>query len=451
MTRLRLSILYFLQFGIWGCYLTSLGQFLGASGLGKDIAWFYAAIGIVSIVTPPLLGRLADKLSNPQYLLAGCHAIAALLMLTLWGYAKGSESLNFISTYSLYLGFLSFYMPTMALSNTVSFRIIDQSGGSTVTSFPRIRIWGTVGFIAAMWFVNSAYIDNGAIHFTLSDSVDTGHLRFQYNSMQLFCSGIMGILTSIYSLSLPLKTGASVERTACSGRNENIIIATRRLCKVKRAGIFLIFVILAGVCLQISNGYATPYITHFIARPEYRSSLAAGNATMLFSLSQISEALCVLLVGISLKRIGIKWVYAIGLLAWCGRFLMLGTGNPDSGLWLLIGSMLIYGISFNFITIAGHLYIQQIAPADMKGLAQGIMMFMSNGIGATTGIFIAGSIVNHWCRWEFINIGDTAVRLFMGEWLWPWLIFAVYAFVIAVAWLFINQLFARKHLKVSNK
>ena len=427
----KLSLLYFLQFAVWGCYLTSLGQFLGAGGIGKDIAWFYAAIGIVSILTPSLFGRLADKTSSPQRLLSACHLVAAFFMITLWLYAEHHSQLDFLPSYLLYLGFLAFYMPTMALANTVSFRLLENCGKNTVTTFPHIRIWGTVGFVAAMWFVNSAYISDGMLRFTLNDSSDPGHLRFQYNAMQLLCSGIMGIICGGYALSLP---SAAVSRSQSpEKRGAGMIEAIGKLFRLKEAGLFLLFVIFSGVCLQISNGFATPFITHFTAYPEYSGSLAAGNATMLFSLSQISEAFCILLVGISMKWKGIRWVYALGLLAWSVRFLLLGTGNPGEGLWMLVGSMLVYGIAFNFITIAGHLYIQQIAPKEVKGLAQGVMMFMSNGIGATTGILIAGAIVNHWCHWEMVSVGEKSLRLFMGEWSIPWLIFAGYAFLIALA------------------
>lgn len=430
----RLSLLYFLQFGVWGCYLTCFGQFLGAGGLGGDIAWFYAAIGIVSILTPSLLGRLADRTGRPELLLAICHLLAAATMLGMWHYGMTHPRLDFKVFYPLYLLFLSLYMPTMALANTTTFGLLTQAGQSTVTRFPAIRIWGTVGFVAAMWFVNSAYWTDGALHFTLSDNADAGHMRFQYNAMQLLCSGIMGLLTAAYALTLP-----KVERTAVvqTANKLSLIASLRKMFASREIAVFLVFVVFSGVCLQISNGFVTPFITHFAGLPAYADSLASGNATMLFSLSQISEAACILLVGIYLNSKGIRWVYAIGLLAWSLRFLMLGTGNPASGLWLLIGSMLVYGIAFNFITIAGHLYIQQVAPDGMKGFAQGLMMFMSNGIGATTGVIAAGAIVNKWCSWQMVTLPDssTTMRLFMGDWSYPWLIFAAYALLATIAWL----------------
>ncbi|MDE6018614.1 MAG: MFS transporter [Muribaculaceae bacterium] len=440
--KARLSLLYLLQFGVWGCYLTSFGQFLGSGGIGGKIAWFYAAIGLVSIITPSLLGRLADRTGRPERLLGLCHLGAAIIMLAMWRYGINHTQLDFNVFYPLYLLFLALYMPTMALANTATFGLLTQSGHNTVTSFPSIRIWGTVGFVAAMWFVNSAYWHDGSLGFSLSDNGTVGHMRFQYNAMQLLCSGTMGILASLYSFSLPslkpIKNTAPTSQSAGVSLKESI----QMIFSKREIAIFLVFVVLSGVCLQISNGFVTPFITHFNGFAEYADSFASGNATMLFSLSQVSEAVCILLVGISLKWKGIRYVYAIGLLAWALRFFMLGVGNPGDGLWLLVGSMLVYGVAFNFITIAGHLYIQQVAPANMKGFSQGLMMFMSNGVGATVGTLAAGAIVNRWCHWQMIDISGSgmSMRLFMGDWIYPWSIFAAYAFAVTLLWL----LFFRK-------
>ncbi len=436
--KARLSLLYFLQFGVWGCYLTSFGQFLGSGGIGSKIAWFYAAIGLVSIITPSLLGRLADRTGRPERLLGICHILAAFVMLAMWRYGMTHPQLEFNVFYPLYLLFLALYMPTMALANTTAFGLLTQSGHNTVTSFPSIRIWGTVGFVAAMWFVNCAYWNDGSLGFSFSEEGIVGHLRFQYNAMQLLCSSIMGVMTSLYSFSLPsLKSQQRDSELTTSNKKIPFKDSLKMMFSKREIAIFLVFVIFSGVCLQISNGFVTPFITHFSGVAQYAASFASGNATMLFSLSQISEAVCILLVGISLKWKGIRYVYAVGLFAWALRFFMLGVGNPGDGLWLLIGSMLVYGIAFNFITIAGHLYIQQVAPSNMKGFAQGLMMFLSNGIGATFGTVAAGSIVNKWCHWEMVNISGAGVpmRLFMGEWIYPWCIFAAYAFVVMLMWL----------------
>lgn len=441
--KMRLSLLYFLQFSVWGCYLTCFGQLLGAGGLGSGIAWFYAAIGLVSILTPPLMGRLADHTGKPDTLLALCHLGASVAMFLMWIYAAGRTHLEFHVFYPLYLLFLALYMPTMALANTLTFGMLARAGRNPVTAFPSIRIWGTIGFVAAMWFVNSAWWDGTRFGFAFNDESDAGHLRFQYNAMQLFCAGVAGLIVAGYVFlikgkRIPLSAhNTEVSGQTSDGKVRHTLASSFRKILGRETALFLIFAILAGVCMQISNGFATPYITHFTGMAEYAGSLASGNATMLFSLSQISEGICILLVGLSMKRYGMKAVYAAGLIAWSLRFLLLGEGNPGSGLWMLVASMIIYGIAFNFVTIAGHLYIQQKAPEGMKGFAQGLIMFMSNGIGATFGTLAAGRIVNGWCEWELVTIpgSGTQMRLFMGDWEIPWLIFATYAAVVALAWL----------------
>ena len=434
--RARLSILYFLQFGVWGCYLTCFGQLLGAGGLGRDIAWFYATVGIVSIITPALMGHLADRCVKPVTLLAICHGVAAAAMTGAWIYAQRHPVLEFRVFFPLYLLFLAFYMPTMALANTVSFGILKSRGQRPVDAFPSIRVWGTVGFVAAMWFVNCAYWHDGVFGFAFSDLHPAGQFRFQFTSMQLLCAGIMGVMTALYALSLPHASLAAGEKN----QGRFILLQGslwRKFFGNSTVRIFLVFAALSGVCMQISNGFATPFISHFTGISEYVGSHASGNATMLFSLSQISEALCLLLVGGALKKYGIRTVFAVGGLAWGLRFLFFSGGNPSEGLWMLVASMLVYGIGFNFITIAGHLYMEQVSEKGTVGFGQGVMMLMSNGVGATAGTLVAGSIINHCCHWEMVEVGGGSgvMRLFMGEWQWPWLIFGIYALLMTMAWL----------------
>lgn len=442
----RLSILYFLQFAVWGSYLTSFGQFLGSGGLGMDIAWFYAAVGLVSIVTPALFGHLADRAFPAVRLLALCHFLAACAIIGAWLYAERHPMLQFGEFFPIYLIFLAFYLPTMALSNTATFAIVKSRGFAPAETFPSIRVWGTMGFVAAMWMVNSTYFHNGTLGWTLSESHPMAAFRFQYTSMQLLCAGAFGLLTALYALTLP----APIEYNSRTIHNHYIRANLRDVSyffvspqsakhsgrRISPIGIFLIFAAFTGVCMQISNGFATPFISHFIGEPQYFSSFAAGNATMLFSLSQISEAFCILLVGRSLKKFGIGVVFGAGIFAWVLRFLFFGIGNPGEGVIFLILSMIVYGIAFNFITIAAHLFIEQVSSHKNKGLGQGLLMLMSNGVGATVGTICAGAIINRWCQWQTVTTSaGSQMRLFIGEWQMPWLIFAGYAAVVLAAWL----------------
>ena len=434
--RGRLSVLYFLQFAVWGCYLSCFGQLLGAGGLGPDIQWVYAAVGIVSLLTPSLMGHFADRFVPSLRLLGLCHLCASVIMMGAWIYASSRPHYSFWPFFLIYLGFLAFYMPTMALANTTTFALLKTRGQQPVDHFPIIRVWGTLGFVAAMWFVNSAYIFDGTFGFTLSDMNPAAPHRFQYTSMQLFTSSILGLLTALYTLTLPL---TPVPHPGKSSSFSDIFgLKAFKLFKLPEVRTFLIFAVFTGVCLQISNGYAIPYINHFMALEEYLGSLAAGNATLLFSLSQMSEAAFILITGIAMKRMGFKWVIFCALGAWCLRFLFLGFGNPGDGIWWLIMSMIIYGVAFNFFNIAGHIYMDQKSDHTTRGFGQGLLMMMSNGIGATGGMIAAGAIINHYCQWEMVAspAGTGMMRLFMGDWYWPWIIFAAYSLGVGLLFIF---------------
>lgn len=430
----RLSFLYFLQFAVWGCYLSCFGQLLGAGGLGSDIQWFYAAVGIVSLLTPSLLGHLADSFFPSVRLLGLCHLCASIFMMGAWIYTSMTPHFSFWPLFLIYLGFLAFYMPTMALSNTTTFALLKLNGYRPVDRFPVIRVWGTLGFVAAMWFVNSAYIYDGNFGFTLNDLNPAASSRFQYTQMQLLTSSILGLLTSLYTLTIPATPVPNPGKS--SSLSDIFGIKAFKLFKLPDVRTFLIFAVFTGVCLQISNGYAIPFINHFMAFKEFMGSLAAGNATMLFSLSQLSEAAFILITGLAMKKIGFKWVILTALFAWCLRFLFLGIGNPGDGLWWLILSMIIYGIAFNFFNIAGHIYMDQKSDHTTRGFGQGLLMMMSNGIGATGGMIAAGAIVNHFCSWEMVKApSGNMMRLFMGEWIVPWVIFAGYALIVGLLFL----------------
>ena len=202
--KVRLAVMNFLQFAIWGAYLTCIGNYLGAVGMGDLIPWFYSIQGLVSIFMPAIMGILGDKVIQPQKLLGICHFIAGATMLSCWymGYSAAETGVtpDRVAMVAIYTISVAFYMPTLALSNTVAFSLLKRNGYDAVSDFPPIRVLGTVGFIATMWFVNCAVIDaDGNFFFTLEKNA----ARFQYTYMQLFVSGALGILMAVYSFLLP--------------------------------------------------------------------------------------------------------------------------------------------------------------------------------------------------------------------------------------------------------
>lgn len=428
MLKLRLIILNFLQFAIWGAYLTCLGQYVGAAGLGSDIALFYSVQGMVSIFMPALMGILADRWIPVNRVLGICHLLVALFMGAAWWYGHTHPQLEFAPFFTLYTLSVAFYMPTIALANSTAFKALKMKGYDTVAAFPPIRTLGTVGFIASMWFVNSVYYHAGEWGFTLSDANPMSTYRFQYTDMQLLASAVLGLILGVFAFTLPV---SPVDRSAAQGRSvaDTLGLSAFRLFADRRMALFFVFSMLLGVALQITNGFATTFITSFKGVEQYASTFGANNATLLTSLSQVSEALCILLIPFCLRRFGIKRVMLIAMLAWVLRFEFFAIGNPGPGVWLFILSMIVYGVAFDFFNVSGALFVEQETSERVKSSAQGLFMLMTNGIGASVGTLIAGAVVNRYVSWQTMPDGRSYM---LGDWSTPWTIFALYALVVAV-------------------
>ena len=430
--KLRLALMNFLEFAVWGAYLTSMGNYLGVAGLGSQISWFYAIQGIVSIFMPTLMGIVADRYMQPQRVLGMCHLLAGAFMLCCWwmgvhagfGQEIGSKSM-FITMYTLSV---DFFMPTIALANTTAFTILKNNGMDTVTDFPPIRVLGTIGFIATMWFVNCAVWEDGSFSFTLADNAH----KFQYTYMQFFVSGILSLVLFAYCFTLP--ECHVVKRQGKVSLAESFGLNAFKLFKTRKMALFFIFSALLGMCLQVTNGYAGPFITSFkgSADAAVASSFAANNATLLTSISQISEALCILMIPFFLKRFGIKVVMLMSMFAWVFRFGFFGVGNPAMpGVILFILSCIVYGVAFDFFNVSGGIFVDQECEPSVKASAQGLFMMMTNGVGATIGTLAAGEIVNHFCTWK-----DGYLQ---GDWATCWFIFAAFALVVGVAFAMVFQ------------
>ena len=423
--KFRLSLMNFLEFAVWGAYLTCMGNYLGVAGLGDKISWFYAIQGIVSIFMPTLMGIVADKYIQPQRLLGLCHLAAGGFMLGCWwlglqagfGNELADKSL-FITLYTLSV---AFFMPTIALSNTAAFTILKNNSLDTVKDFPPIRVLGTVGFIVTMWFVNCAVWQDGSFSMTLADSA----YKFQYTYMQFFVSGILSIVLCFYCFTLPECKVVVKEKVSLI---ESLGLNAFKLFKSRNMALFFIFSALLGMCLQVTNGYAGPFITSFkgSADAAVASSFAANNATLLTSISQISEALCILMIPFFLKRYGIKIVMLMSMFAWVFRFGFFGVGNPAMpGVIMFILSCIVYGVAFDFFNVSGGIFVDQECEPSIKASAQGLFMMMTNGVGATVGTLAAGEIVNHYCYWEN--------GFLQGEWTTCWFIFAAFALAVGIS------------------
>jgi NHS family nucleoside permease-like MFS transporter len=397
--KVRLALLNFLEFAVWGAYLTCMGIYLSNIGMASHIGSFFAMQGIVSIFMPALMGIIADRWVPAQRLLGLCHLVAgAFMILAAWyGHVQGQNA-QYAVLFSIYSLSVAFYMPTLALTNSVAYSALTQAGLDTVRDFPPIRVLGTVGFICSMWFVDL--------------------MGFKASEMQFVVSGVLSVVLFVYTFSLPscpVSKGGDRKSLA-----DALGLQAFSLFRQKKMAIFFIFSMLLGVSLQITNGFATPFIESFAKVPEYMDTFGVKHSVILYSISQMSETLCILMIPFFMRHYGIKNVMLIAMFAWVLRFGLLGAGNPGSGVWMFVASMIIYGVAFDFFNISGSLFVDKSTDPHLRSSAQGLFMLMTNGLGATIGSFAAQAIVDH-------NTIDGVTT-----WQPCWYSFALYALVVGV-------------------
>jgi NHS family xanthosine MFS transporter len=416
--RLQLTALSFLQFFVWGIWLISLGGYMFANfnnpvdpNLGLKVGQTYGTMGWASLFMPALMGILADKYVRAEILLGICHlfAGAGLYYASTVDSASGMIWAIFIVS--------CFYMPTISLSNSVSYTLLSNNNFDVQKAFAPIRVWGTVGFIVAEWAVDL--------------------LGWTRNNNQFYFAAAAEVCVAMYCLTLP--------RVAINRSKEKRSLVTRlgldafQLFKSPKMAKFFLFAMLLGAALQITNMFGNPFLGDFGKDPQYADSFAVKHSNILISLSQISETLFILAIPFFLRRFGIKQVMLISMIAWVFRFGLFGIGNPGSGLILLILSMIVYGMAFDFFNISGSLFVDREAKPGIRASAQGLFMLMTNGLGAILGGLFAGKVVDYF--------SDAA-----GHKDWPniWFTFAGYALLIAIAFVFIFKYKhnPREHLEI---
>ena len=456
--QLRLIVMNFLEFAVWGAYLTSMGRYLGAHGMVVNIGWFYSIQGIVSLFMPALMGIVADRWMQAQKVLSLCHGSAGFFMCAagMYAFTSGAD-VAFAPLFTLYTLSVAFFMPTIALTNSVAFNALVKAGMDTVKDFPPIRVFGTVGFIATMWVVD------------IVGAMDT--------PAQFVISGGLSLVLAAYSLTLPAceinKTEGKVDMVEALG------LKAFALFKQKKMALFFIFSMLLGMCLQVTNGYANPFLGSFEYFSEWSNTFGVQHSGILISISQICEALCILTIPFFLKRFGIKNVMFMAMLAWVFRFGFFGAGNPGfPGVLLFVLSCIVYGFAFDFFNISGALYVDQETAPAQRSSAQGLFMMMTNGLGATIGTLTAQAIVNKTVPmidkttefdtlgvvrdadgaidWQNIaadklpQIHEAASNMWAG-WQEAWYIFAGFALVVAVSfWFMFPKTPVNKNLEVKH-
>jgi NHS family xanthosine MFS transporter len=400
----RLIAMNFLQFFVWGSWLISLGGYMivTLNFTGVEVGSIFSTMGIASLFMPAIMGIISDRFYNAEKVLGFCHIIGALLMFL------ASNVSDYPTLYIIMLFNSMFYMPTIALSNTVSYNALEKSGLDIIKSFPPIRVWGTIGFIAAMWLVDL--------------------LGWTKSPMQLYVSGGSALILGLYAFTMPKRPPLRSSDTKSFANSVGLDAFV--LFKSNKMAIFFIFSMFLGAALQITNLFGGSFLDDF--KTLYPGTFGVEHPNLLLSISQISETLFILTIPFFLQKFGIKKVMLFSIIAWVFRFGLFAVGNPGGGLFLLILSMIIYGMAFDFFNISGSLFVEREADPKIRASAQGLFMIMTNGLGAFFGGILSGWVV------DYFTTGG------VRDWQSIWFSFAGYALVLAIVFPII---FKYKHTK----
>lgn len=406
-TKLRLTILNFLQFFIWGAWLITVGNywFINKQWSPEQFGAIFSTMGIASLFMPTLTGIIADRWINAERLYGILHLFGGLALLYLPQIDDPGTFFNVI------LVAMICYMPTIALANTISYNILKSSKLDVVKDFPPIRVWGTIGFILAMWTTNL--------------------LGFKASENQFYIGAIAAFVVAVYAFTLP-QCKPQNKGNKNAGILETLGLDAFRLFKNYKMAVFFAFSMLLGAALQLTNMYGDVFLSSFERIPEYADSFVVRQSTIIMSISQISETLFILAIPFFLKRFGIKNVMLISMAAWVLRFGLFAYGDPSGGLWMIILSCIIYGMAFDFFNISGSLFVETQCDTKIRASAQGLFMMMTNGFGAILGSWVSGVIISKF----FTDLQGNF------EWRGIWMTFALYVLVVGIAFLF---MFKHKH------
>lgn len=426
--KTKLIVLSFFQFFVWGAWLTTLGSygFGFKNWTGAQFGAVFSTLGLGSLIMPALVGIIADRWINAEKLFGILHILYGGTLFIL-PYIDDPSTFFWVLLVSM-----CFYMPTISLSNSVSYRILIDNMMDVVKVFPPIRVFGTIGFIAAMWTTNliSDPMSPLAAGRALGEAIAsvTGHA---INANQFYVAGVFAILLGIYAFSLPPcppenKSQGSSSLVEKLGLNAFKLLANYKMC------IFFIFSMFLGAALQLTNMYGDTYLKDFENIPQYADSFVVRYSTMIISISQISETLFILAIPFFMKRFGIKKVMLFSMFAWVLRFGLFSFGNPEGFFWMIVLSNIVYGMAFDFFNISGSLFVQTSTKPEISASAQGLFMMMTNGFGAIMGSALSGFMIDQF----FIQADGNK------DWAGIWMIFAIYALLIAI---FFAILFKHKH------
>ncbi len=404
----RLIVMNFLQFFIWGSWLLTIGAycFQNKNWSSTEFGAVFATMGIASLFMPAIAGIIADRWVNAERLYGSFHIIGAII-LSLVPAIDNPKTLFWVMLLNM-----MFYMPTISLAITVAYSSLKGKGLDIVKVYPPIRVFGTIGFIAALWVISIA--------------------GFETSPFQFYVAAIASLSLGLYAFTLPKCPPPA------KGHKKSLVeelgLNAFKLFKNSKMALFFIFAMLLGASLQLTNAYGDTFLHDFANIDKYKDLIAVKYPAIIMSISQISETLFILTIPFFLKRFGIKKVMLMSMVAWVLRFGLFGLGNPAEGLWMIVLSCIIYGMAFDFFNISGSLFVETQSPSNIRASAQGLFMMMTNGIGAVLGSLISGYVIQ-----QFFTLPDGS-----KEWKGIWFAFAAYSLVVAVLF---AVLFKHKHVR----
>jgi len=406
--KFRLIVMNFLQFFIWGSWLITIGAywFQTKQWSGTQFGAIFSTMGIASLFMPSIAGIIADKWVNAEKLYGIFQICGAVVLFTI-------PMINDPFTmFWVMLINMMFYMPTISLSIAVAYSALKRNGEDVVTDYPPIRVWGTIGFIVALWVVSL--------------------LHMETTSGQFYVASIASLVLGFYAFTLP-KCPPLLRSKEKRSLIDVLGLNSFRLFKNRKMAIFFLFAMLLGAALQLTNAYGDTFLHDFANVKKYQGLIAVKYPAIIMSISQISETLFILAIPFFLKKFGIKKVMLISMLAWFVRFGLFAYGNPGDGLWMIILSCIVYGMAFDFFNISGSLFVETQSDPAIRASAQGLFMMMTNGVGAVLGSSISGIVID-----RFFTYADNS-----KDWHGIWISFSLYALIVAILFVI---LFKHKHV-----
>ncbi|MGA2822523.1 MAG: nucleoside permease [Bacteroidales bacterium] len=415
----RLVLLNFLQFFIWGSWLLTIGAYCSQTKHWSftEFGAIFSTMGIASLFMPGIAGIIADKWVNAERLYGSFHIMGGIILFFV-PIINSPSAMFWIMLINMMC-----YMPTIALAITVSYSSLKSKGMDIIKEYPPIRVWGTIGFIMALWVISLT--------------------RLEKSALQFYVASAASIILGLYAFTMPKcpPLGKAKKHSVIDALG----LTAFSLFKNTKMALFFIFCMLLGACLQLTNAYGDTFLHDFAKLAQYKDLVAVKFPAIIMSISQMSETLFILTIPFFLRKFGIKKVMLFSMIAWVLRFGLFAYGNPAGELWMIVLSCIIYGMAFDFFNISGSLFVETQSEPGIRASAQGLFMIMTNGFGAFLGSRISGLIIDKYFK---VSSDPTAIQY---NWKGIWLTFAAYSLVVAVLFaVFFRHKHDPKTLEVSH-